>query len=991
MEHIIKVLLKILESDWFGIPANNIPGKTLIKRIIAKEDDKFVIFGDFHGSFATFIRHLLRLRLLNILDKDCKLKDNYHLIFLGDIVDRGVYGYEIIMLLYLLKIKNPNNVHLNRGNHEEKKQNTHDGFKIQMETQFGEQGRWININIAMETQHSAILIKNPINNKYIYLAHGGLPVYQSSYILDRDFIDNIKNDENGNIIFNNDQIGHIIRWNDFTGESKSTVARDSFVAIGQDKLDEAFSHNIELIIRGHQDLHHNTKIFLKSEIDPKDINLLKPPKLNKNVNYKIRIDDKTGDIFIDGIENNQMLRVITLSTNTDFGRNINSDGFGILSFDGFSLPSDIKSSATVYSLKSITPISLIYDLTKKNTDIADPSFYATNIVKPNSTIYLINGANENLSSGGRGTNGAISSLFKSDKGLNVFDPKNIEIIYDPRTDSIINKNESFLELLKKKGYKNSVLIDYPAGTVIRSKYTDIINSHTIGVYHILGYDFRELFKKNNPECEIINKTLYNEYHEYFSYLAYQYYTHILKDFYSNLTNAEYINLSQVPGNIFCGTDETKLGMAQAIYDFKIRNRNPTRNITIFYDMDKSQYDDYNNLIKFIHIYKIIHWKIDPESKFFYTDPNVYKILSWNVSFGCMLSNDDGLKDKSTRELVKHCKQLNDTTHINQCLKNVATHLDLVKMDFIGLQEASNFSEIQKSMKRKYDIIHSKQFEEDMCILYDSNKYMIIFKFFGNLSETDGRPYQIVIFYNKNKKNYTLIINVHFPHGFSEDKLQVVFGNIEIKNFKSTGNWNITEVDIKNLKELLSDPSLDVIMMGDFNDLTQNFWTGISPFKKNKDMPTNIQNMILKADKRPPLTCCTGLSSLRSKTNKETRIGDYILTNSNLEYVKSNELFFDEILIDATTYPTSDHMPVCAVVRDKLIPISASTPTPKPSSKLSTKIPKINFEVSKANVQTVIEKLKEETKCKNISLYKNNILLKEDEIIKETDEIMVCVS
>ena len=35
------------------------------------------------------------------INDKCIIEPTYHLIFLGDLVDRGSYGYEIIMLIYL--------------------------------------------------------------------------------------------------------------------------------------------------------------------------------------------------------------------------------------------------------------------------------------------------------------------------------------------------------------------------------------------------------------------------------------------------------------------------------------------------------------------------------------------------------------------------------------------------------------------------------------------------------------------------------------------------------------------------------------------------------------------------------------------------------------------------------------------------------------------------------------------------------------------------
>jgi hypothetical protein len=300
------------ESKHYNIPTND--DKSLIIIIRPSINDKFIIFGDFHGSYQTFIRHLLRLRKMGVLDQESNLINNYHLVFLGDIIDRGVYGYEIIMLIYALLQINPQNVHITRGNHEEKVVNE-DGpnsLKAQLDVQFGKDSDDIfnKINYTMSLQPSALLIQNPINLKYIYLSHGGIPtsIYydinlkkdqeaetgkkihpnseQLFTIIPLEINKKFKNFNtilSSNIIINNNEISlnkydflndkfklenNTIRWNDLAREiHTSKDSKNSYPSIGRgiwvgsDLLKEAQSLGIELFIRGHNDTKYNTKLL----------------------------------------------------------------------------------------------------------------------------------------------------------------------------------------------------------------------------------------------------------------------------------------------------------------------------------------------------------------------------------------------------------------------------------------------------------------------------------------------------------------------------------------------------------------------------------------------------------------------------------------------------------------------------------------------------------------------------------------------------------
>lgn len=57
-----------------------------------------------------------------------EINNDYEYLFLGDYVDRGTNSLETICLLLALKIKMPNQVHLLRGNHEDRWINYSFGF-----------------------------------------------------------------------------------------------------------------------------------------------------------------------------------------------------------------------------------------------------------------------------------------------------------------------------------------------------------------------------------------------------------------------------------------------------------------------------------------------------------------------------------------------------------------------------------------------------------------------------------------------------------------------------------------------------------------------------------------------------------------------------------------------------------------------------------------------------------------------------------------------
>ncbi|MCK4517322.1 serine/threonine protein phosphatase [Candidatus Babeliales bacterium] len=262
-----------------------------IQKVELKKDFRLVVVGDIHGSVHALLRNLLRLKALGILSDDLKLADNHYLIFTGDYADRGRYGVEVWYLLALLKLANPDNVFLCRGNHEIKGVAEQYGFKKELiykydETVFCDESNSCFVTMCDLFSCLPVALLLGRDNNYVMACHGGLPLKDLNdckcgiefceaedkfkFIYPEGecpfaLTDEIKAFSRGDSKFMviDNEIGQQFLWNDFEyGCGVYVSSRGVGYEIGIDIVAGAIeAYGIKSIFRGHQHNENAVSVY----------------------------------------------------------------------------------------------------------------------------------------------------------------------------------------------------------------------------------------------------------------------------------------------------------------------------------------------------------------------------------------------------------------------------------------------------------------------------------------------------------------------------------------------------------------------------------------------------------------------------------------------------------------------------------------------------------------------------------------------------------
>lgn len=209
------------------------------------DDDTLVVVGDVHGQFSDLVAHILSQQY----DRPAGSHERKFL-FLGDFVDRGPNGVEVIMLLFALKVEYPSMIFLTRGNHEDPQTSRIYGFMYEVKQKFDSIAPWARFNEVFVCLPLAALITAP--SQTIFAAHGGL----SPQLTDLQSLRTLARREYGNTYDSHlESVVDGLLWSDPTDETDEFEHNDRGCGyvFGVDATKVFCEDNkIDFICRAHQ-------------------------------------------------------------------------------------------------------------------------------------------------------------------------------------------------------------------------------------------------------------------------------------------------------------------------------------------------------------------------------------------------------------------------------------------------------------------------------------------------------------------------------------------------------------------------------------------------------------------------------------------------------------------------------------------------------------------------------------------------------------------
>eukprot|EP00759_Apiculatamorpha_spiralis_P057236 PhF_6_TR8514/c0_g1_i1/m.13326/K04460/PPP5C; serine/threonine-protein phosphatase 5 len=205
---------------------------TNVVQIPLGPNDEITVCGDVHGQFYD-LKNIFKLNGMP------SIKNPY--VFNGDVVDRGSYGVECLLLMLAFKILYPNSFFLSRGNHEGLNLNKVYGFEGEMKAKYSAE--------MFDLCHDvfrALPLAHVIGSK-VFLVHGGLFSKDGVTIADINKVDRFRDIPEEGLMCE-------MLWSDPQPmRGRCPNKRGVGVAFGPDVTQEFMTtNNLSLVVRSHE-------------------------------------------------------------------------------------------------------------------------------------------------------------------------------------------------------------------------------------------------------------------------------------------------------------------------------------------------------------------------------------------------------------------------------------------------------------------------------------------------------------------------------------------------------------------------------------------------------------------------------------------------------------------------------------------------------------------------------------------------------------------
>jgi len=225
--------------------------ENLLLEFANNSENQIFIIGDIHGNLTSLLKFIELFKSIKPI----------RVIFLGDIVDRGPYQLECLIIVLILKILEPNTYYLLKGNHETLEMNKYYGFYQDFTTRFKNEANFDEILALYHLLPYAALINNQI-----LCVHGGIPE-------DIDILSKLKGIKTNDLPKIRDSLSKEliqITWNDpkenIQGFTES-FRGPGIKFFGKDVFEEFINYNnLSSLIRSHEMFPEGYKWFFDNRL-----------------------------------------------------------------------------------------------------------------------------------------------------------------------------------------------------------------------------------------------------------------------------------------------------------------------------------------------------------------------------------------------------------------------------------------------------------------------------------------------------------------------------------------------------------------------------------------------------------------------------------------------------------------------------------------------------------------------------------------------------